>query len=504
MLADALKNQTYQNYELIVVDDMASRQKLVWDYLKNEGINVTYVGPSKKPCFPELGYNIVNALNTGILKSTGDVVVFTSDYQWYPPNSLEKWLKWEEKFKEKTCVVCGGDMYTENRKKNFQEFISIWDRPWKGTSLENDCVFDSSWMPEYFEMAYTGYSYALLEAMNGLPECCDAFAASGQFAPIIDKLTSVGGKIITDPENKMQMINHRLWEPVQLWHQSKRSPSGSTEYIPRENCFNLREHVRGDLSKYEREPIVSSPKSIVSVPVPSIEPKPVVVPPVKEPEIPKKNVIGRVWIYERRPYTAKEDADAILQEFDDVATMLNIPHFLFHGTCVGLYLDGTYCATDPDIDVGVICSTEQRDVLFHHLFERGYIRNDTEQNLDSGNWTFIKNELRLDVYFGKLPMDFLKSFDSLEYKGRRYNLPSPIEDYLVMQYGADWRTQKYPGLIMPEELVKDCDIYEVGEGVYYAGEGFHKIPPLYILIINRQKLVKLAPFGAEEISKVYK
>lgn len=252
MLADALKNQTYQNYELIVVDDMVSRQKIVKDYLEDEGINVAYAGPSKKPCFPELGYNVLNAWNTGALKSIGDIVVYMCDYQWYPPNSLEKWLKWEEKFKENNCVVCGGDMYKEDRKKDFQGLITLWDPPWKGNAMENDCTLEFPWMPEYFEMAYTAYPYSLLEAMNGLPESCDAFASDGQFAPMIDKLVSVGGNIITDPENKMQMINHRLWEPVQLWHQGKRSPSGSTTYIPRENCFNMKEHVRGDLSRWKR------------------------------------------------------------------------------------------------------------------------------------------------------------------------------------------------------------------------------------------------------------
>ena len=135
--------------------------------------------------------------------------------------------------------------------------------------------------------------------------------------------------------------------------------------------------------------------------------------------------------------------------------------------------------------------------LLEYLFERGYIRNDTKQDME-GNCTFIKNNLQLDIYYGKLPMDFLKAFDSLEYKGRRYYLPSPIEDYLMMQYGKDWRIPRYPGLIIPEELVKDHDIYEVGEGIYYAGKGFCKISPFFILFINKQKLIKLAPFMPED------
>lgn len=245
MLADALKNQTYQNYELIVVDEMVSRQKLVKDYLEDEGINVAYVGPSKKPCFPELGYNIVNSWNTGILKSTGDIIIHTEDYHWYYPNSLEKWLRWEGKFKEKTCVVCGGDMYDDNRPKNFNGLLSLWEPHWKGDSLANGCTFAFSWMPEYFETTYTAFPYELLVEMNGFLECCDCFAGLGLFEPIIERIRSVGGKIVVDPENKMQMVNHRTWPASDMIVQGQRTPEGSTVFVPRENCFDLKNHVRG-------------------------------------------------------------------------------------------------------------------------------------------------------------------------------------------------------------------------------------------------------------------
>lgn len=258
MLVDALKNQTYKNYELIVIDDIEltyphwSRLKLVKDYLEDNKIPVVYVGPSKKPCFPELGYNVVNCWNTGVMLSTGDIVIHINDYQWYYPNSLAKFLRWEDKLRNKTCIVCGGDMYQDYRPKNFRGMLTLWEPPWKGDAISNGCTYSFTWIPEEFETTYTAFPYELLMDMNGYLESCDAYAAEGQFDPIVERLKKVGGKIFVDRDNKMQMINHRDWQPVDMWHQGKRSPQGSITYIPRENCFNLREHKRGDLSRWKR------------------------------------------------------------------------------------------------------------------------------------------------------------------------------------------------------------------------------------------------------------
>lgn len=33
-----------------------------------------------------------------------------------------------------------------------------------------------------------------------------------------------------------------------------------------------------------------------------------------------------------------------------------------------------------------------------------------------------------------------KEFEQLEYNGKTYNVPFPIESYLAAKYGCDWRT----------------------------------------------------------------
>lgn len=217
--------------------------------------------------------------------------------------------------------------------------------------------------------------------------------------------------------------------------------------------------------------------------------------------------INKVWIYEKRPYTAKEEANALLEEFDDIATEMNITHFLIHGTCVGFLSAGRYPITDPDIDVGILCSREKRRQLFQRLKTNGFIRNKIMQDI-KWNCTFIKNNLRFDVYYGNLPMEFLQEFDKFEYNERVYNIPHPIEKYLESAYGNDWRHEIYPGLLIPDEIVEDNEVYEITEGLIFSGEHdkgrplYRWTPPLFILIVNKQRMAKLVPFGAEEVKKI--
>lgn len=221
--------------------------------------------------------------------------------------------------------------------------------------------------------------------------------------------------------------------------------------------------------------------------------------------------MDKVYLFEKRPFTAKKEADALLEEFDDLATEMGIVHFLVHGTCIGLYLEGHYCVTDPDIDVGILCTKEKREELFERMIKQGFIRNQTDQDI-KWNCTFLKEGIMFDVYYAghHIPTKYLNSFDTLKYNGRTYNIPHPIEKYLEASYGKGWQTPKFPGLLIPDEILDGDDAYQVGEGWFFMEERtddgkqiFRKIPPLFLLIINRQKLIRLVPFGPEEIRKIY-
>ncbi|GAH86346.1 unnamed protein product, partial [marine sediment metagenome] len=59
------------------------------------------------------------------------------------------------------------------------------------------------------------------------------------------RLEAAGGKPYVDKDNFMEMINHRAWLPHELWWAAHIAPAGSTEFIERENCFDLKTHTRG-------------------------------------------------------------------------------------------------------------------------------------------------------------------------------------------------------------------------------------------------------------------
>lgn len=244
ILADSLENQTLKDYELIVVDDYpVDRRGKVRRYLEERGIPVAYVGPSKPKCFPELAANVINAMNTGFLLSTKEVVIILNDYIWLAPDWLEKMAN-AYLFKGNYCVILGGQMWANEKPRDNQGIISIWERPWQGSPEKNGCQRSFLWMPTGLELSCSAFPWSLLVAINGFPECLDAYMAN-PLELMIKNIELANGKFYVDQENITQMINHRTWQPPELWHQSKRVPTNSTDYIERENCFNLKIHPRG-------------------------------------------------------------------------------------------------------------------------------------------------------------------------------------------------------------------------------------------------------------------
>ena len=251
ILADSLRHQTVKDYELIVIDDLTvNRSEMVRKYLEDNGINAKYIGPSKPHCFADIAYNLINAWNTGVLASTGDILVFIGDYTWLPPNALDKFLQYEDTLK-KGCAITGIAHYWRKEpidvEKELTHLISIWKEPWKGNPEQNGWSTPTWWVPEVFESFYFAVSYDLLLKTNAFQECYDNDTGD-QIVPFLKKAREVGADFFVDKENICEMIHHRDWEPHDTWHHAKKRPSGSTTLIERENCFNLKTHKRGALN----------------------------------------------------------------------------------------------------------------------------------------------------------------------------------------------------------------------------------------------------------------
>lgn len=133
------------------------------------------------------------------------------------------------------------------------------------------------------------------------------------------------------------------------------------------------------------------------------------------------------------PYFVKKEANKILEECDDICNNLNIVHFLWYGTCLGLVRDKTWIMTDRDIDVGIICSKEKYLELITQLKKKEY------KKYEEG---YLKNQLELDIYYKRFPKKsekFLCTFEEITYNKRTYKVPSPVNEYLECIYGETWK-----------------------------------------------------------------
>lgn len=139
------------------------------------------------------------------------------------------------------------------------------------------------------------------------------------------------------------------------------------------------------------------------------------------------------FIFRKEPLNEGR-ADKILKEWDEICKDLNIPHFLYLGTCLGFYRDGGYIKNDEDIDVGILGGEKNVEKLAEKLIQHGFT---TEDEYKNKHW--YKNGIMLDIwsYFAEF-QDFLESFDEVRYKGRVYNIPHPVEEYLEKEYG-NWK-----------------------------------------------------------------
>lgn len=142
------------------------------------------------------------------------------------------------------------------------------------------------------------------------------------------------------------------------------------------------------------------------------------------------------------PSTIVEEADKVLNEFVKAAEDLDIKYFLWAGTCLGFVRDGSYIKGDNDIDVAVICDSQKLKELFETL---AHVYGFNRGTMYPVSCHFYKNRVLLDITFklaekkGPFFMDFMETSQTVLYKGKKYNVPSPVEDYLKVHFGDSWR-----------------------------------------------------------------
>ena len=142
-----------------------------------------------------------------------------------------------------------------------------------------------------------------------------------------------------------------------------------------------------------------------------------------------------------------EKSDEMLETWDNICNELNIPHMLIYGTCLGFYRDGGFIKGDNDIDVRVLCNREKWDELTRKLDEKGIKKTNPPKGFafrKYGLLMCIERSEKVGIVVFENGWEYMlpplyHEFDTVEYKGRKYNVPHPIEKYLEIRYGKDWR-----------------------------------------------------------------
>ena len=148
----------------------------------------------------------------------------------------------------------------------------------------------------------------------------------------------------------------------------------------------------------------------------------------------------------------------ILSEGCAILDRLGVRYWLSAGTALGAYRDqlsDEFLTRDTDLDVGVLYQSHLHTIIKNY-FEKN--RFSVLRSYAIGQYpaqlAMIKKDIIFDIYFfveegeklvnyneyGKMikPIKLINNMDTV----LGYPVPSPIENYLAIRYGKDWRTPK--------------------------------------------------------------
>lgn len=163
---------------------------------------------------------------------------------------------------------------------------------------------------------------------------------------------------------------------------------------------------------------------------------------------------------EKRSLYSPDAAERALTDLHHLLNDAGIPFFLTSGTLLGVVRDGKLIEHDKDIDIGLSwesdrhalmeCLSESFTLIPHRLdrdisehWKTSFVHTDTGVFLDCN--FFKQAEDGVLSGFDHLPQPCLSvigelSLQNLEWQGRQWSIPNPVEPFLKSFYGPDWRS----------------------------------------------------------------
>jgi hypothetical protein len=156
-------------------------------------------------------------------------------------------------------------------------------------------------------------------------------------------------------------------------------------------------------------------------------------------------------------------AELVMEQCCKVLESENMVYRLTDGTVLGLYREGRFIEHDNDIDVDVLGDNQLieltgllinsglklgRKVIYKGRIQQlvFFTKNHTifdivvwhkQNNHSIVNYSERSYERIQDIKFFKE-----NNLDSIFFKGKEYPIPGPVEEWLEMRYGNDWKIPK--------------------------------------------------------------
>ena len=171
----------------------------------------------------------------------------------------------------------------------------------------------------------------------------------------------------------------------------------------------------------------------------------------------------------------KKDLVNCLDYFHTAMENIGVPFFLFAGTALGIYRDGTILNGDKDIDVAVPWKTSRVDLL-KALEGFGFVGL-ALKNTDFPDENYVspvvhsQTGVSIDIFYTKTTQNHFElgvdykppllwqltpfKLSKIEYNNKQYLIPDPIERYFEEYYGPEWKTPQSYCVVLRGAALKD-------------------------------------------------
>lgn len=141
----------------------------------------------------------------------------------------------------------------------------------------------------------------------------------------------------------------------------------------------------------------------------------------------------------------------------DALNTLKINYWLTDGTLLGFYREGDFITGDKDVDIGVMIEDWSEDLIKTFQMNGLKLLRINGNKAGGLEYTFTRRGVNLDVFFFYREKDYVwhatwLGNQMIRYKfppfkvkeakflGHGFSVPEDTEAYLVLKYGANWRT----------------------------------------------------------------